>query len=521
MPAPRKRVLLIVLDGFGTNPSKHNNAIALAHTPNLDQYLARYPHTLIQASGKAVGLPDGQMGNSEVGHLTLGAGSVVHQDLVKIDEAVASGDIFRNPVLLEACRTAREADRPLHLIGLVSDGGVHSHVDHLLALIELARRESVRPLVHMITDGRDTPPYSALDYLPALETALQEAGGALATVCGRYYAMDRDKRWERTERAWRMLTLGAGRTAGSAREAIEAAYAAGESDEFIQPTVLPGCPRLADGDPVLFFNFRKDRPRQLLYSLADSAFSGFDRGQYPACSVFCMMPYDRNMDLPYAFAPEKPDTCLAEIVSRAGLRQTHCAETEKYAHVTFFFNGGRQEPFEGEEQILVPSPRVATYDLAPEMSAPKVADKVIETLRQGESDFILVNFANGDMVGHTAVRHAVIQAVETLDRELGRVLEAAVANDYSVVLTADHGNCEELIDPYTDSPQTQHTVYPVPLMVIDENDWVLSNEGGLSNVAPTVLQLMGLDQPAEMHSRSLLLKPLQRRAHRGVLAGVA
>lgn len=521
MPAPRRRVLLIVLDGFGTNPSKHNNAIALAHTPNLDQYLARYPHTLIQASGRAVGLPDGQMGNSEVGHLTLGAGSVVHQDLVKIDQAVASGEIYANPVLLDACRAASESGRPLHLIGLVSDGGVHSHVNHLLALIELARRESVRPLVHMITDGRDTPPHSALDYLPAVEEALARAGGRFATLCGRYYAMDRDKRWDRTERAWRMLTLGAGRTAGSAREAIEAAYAAGESDEFIKPTVLPDCPRLADGDPILFFNFRKDRPRQLIYSLADPAFAGFDRGGHPTPAVYCMMPYDRNFDLPYAFTPESPATCLAEVVSRAGLSQMHCAETEKYAHVTYFFNGGRQAPFAAEQQVLIPSPQVATYDLAPEMSAAKVADKVIETIRRGDTDFILVNFANGDMVGHTAVRHAVIHAVETLDREVGRVLEAAVAGDYSVVLTADHGNCEELIDPYTDSPQTQHTVYPVPLMVIDEHDWLLSNDGGLSNVAPTVLQLMGLEQPAEMTSRSLLLKPLQRKAHRGILAGVA
>jgi len=512
---------MVVLDGFGTNPSKRNNAVALADTPKLDEYLSRYPHTLIQASGTAVGLPDGQMGNSEVGHLTLGSGSVVRQDLVKIDDAIASGAFFQNPALLAACQEAREAGRPLHLIGLVSDGGVHSHLQHLLALVELARRESVRPLVHMITDGRDTPPHSALDFVGPLEEALARAGGAIATVVGRYYAMDRDKRWDRTERAWRLLTLGTGRKAAGAREAIETAYAAGESDEFIQPTVLPAWEAVETGVPILFFNFRKDRPRQMIYALSNEDFAAFDRGERCRPSVHCMMSYDRTLSLPFAFEPEKPGTSLGEVLSHAGLKQLHCAETEKYAHVTYFFNGGRQDPFEGEKQVLIPSPKVATYDLAPEMSAANLADTVISALGGGEFDFILVNFANGDMVGHTAVRDAVIQAVEVLDREVGRVLEAAVANDYSVVLTADHGNCEELIDPSSDSPQTQHTAFPVPFMVIDQNDWVLSNGGGLSGVAPTVLHLMGLDQPREMTGRSLLVRPLQRKSHRGLLAGVA
>jgi len=519
--APRRRVLLVVLDGFGTNPSKRNNAVALADTPNLDDYFSRYPHTLIQASGPAVGLPDGQMGNSEVGHLTLGGGSIVRQDLVEIDDAIESGTFFENPILLAACRDARKKGRPLHLIGLVSDGGVHSHLNHLLALIELANRESVRPLVHMITDGRDTPPHSALDYLRPLEEALERAGGAIATVVGRYFAMDRDKRWDRTELAWRLLTLGTGRKAAGAHEAIEAAYTAGESDEFIHPTVLPAWEPLGEGDPILFFNFRKDRPRQLIYALANEEFAAFDRGEQPRPSVFCMMAYDRSLRLPFAFEPEKPGTSLGEVISRAGLKQLHCAETEKYAHVTYFFNGGRQDPFQGEKQVLIPSPKVATYDLAPEMSAAKVADAVIAAIEGAEFDFILVNFANGDMVGHTAVRHAVIQAVETLDREVGRVLQSAVAKDYSVVLTADHGNCEELTDPNSDTPQTQHTAYPVPLMVIDEQDWVLSTHGGLSGIAPTVLQLMGLEQPAEMHGQSLLVKPLNRSSHRGVLAGAA
>ena len=521
MTTLRRKVLLVILDGFGVNPSKTNNAVALAETPNLDRYFARYPHTVIQASGHAVGLPDGQMGNSEVGHLTLGSGSIIRQDLVEIDDAIADGSFFENPVLNEACAAAAERGRALHLAGLVSDGGVHSHLSHLLALIELCRRRGVRPLVHVITDGRDTPPHSFLDYLPELEEALAAAGGAVATVCGRYYAMDRDRRWDRTERAWRMLVLGKGRRAGGVREAVEQAYAAGESDEFIQPTVLPDWEAVAEQTPLLFFNFRKDRPRQIVAALALADFAGFDRGDPGSPSVFCMMPYDRTFGLPAAFEPEKPAVCLGEILSREGLMQLHCAETEKYAHVTYFFNGGRQDPFRGERQVLIPSPKVATYDQAPEMSAAKVAEAVVRALRRGEFDFIVVNFANGDMVGHTAVRHAVIRAVEVLDREVGRLLDTAVEQGYSVVLTADHGNCEEMVDPATDTPHTQHTVYPVPLMVIDECDWVLTTAGGLSGVAPTVLQLMGVPQPETMTGSSLLVRPLERASASTDLEGVA
>lgn len=516
-----KKVLLVILDGFGVNPSKANNAVAIADTPNLDRYFAHYPHTVIQASGHAVGLPDGQMGNSEVGHLTLGSGSIIRQDLVEIDDAIADGSFFGNPVLNAACAAARERGGPLHLAGLVSDGGVHSHLSHLLALIELCRRNQVRPLVHVFTDGRDTPPYSVLDYLPALEHALDAAGGAVATVCGRYYAMDRDRRWDRTERAWRMLVLGKGRQAADAREAVERAYSAGESDEFIQPTVLPAWEAVAGDTPLLFFNFRKDRPRQIVAALALQDFAGFDRGDAGRAAVFCMMPYDRNFGLPAAFEPEKPAVCLGEVLSQQGLRQLHCAETEKYAHVTYFFNGGRQDPFGGERQVLIPSPKVATYDQAPEMSAAKVADTVVNAMRGGDFDFIVVNFANGDMVGHTAVRHAVIQAVEVLDREVGRLLDTAVEHGYSVVLTADHGNCEEMIDPFTDAPQTQHTIYPVPLLVIDKYDWVLSTDGGLSGVAPTILQLMGIAQPEAMTGSSLLVRPQERKSPGSTLEGVA
>jgi 2,3-bisphosphoglycerate-independent phosphoglycerate mutase len=513
--------LLIVLDGFGINPAKANNAIALADTPRLDGYYNRYPHTAIQASGPAVGLPEGQMGNSEVGHLTLGAGGIVRQDLVKIDDAISDRRFFHNAALMASCRQAKARGRPWQLFGLCSDGGVHSHLRHLFALLELARAEGVRPLLHLATDGRDTPPHSALDYLAVLEPALRACGGAVATVAGRYYAMDRDRRWERTERAWRLLVHGKGRKAGSAREAIEIAYASGESDEFVQPTVLPDWQPLAAGDPLLVFNFRKDRPRQLVAALALEQFEGFDRGAAPLVDVTCMMPYDRSFQLPYAFDAEKPPITLGEVISQAGLKQFHCAETEKYAHVTFFFNGGRQNPSRGEKQMLIPSPKVATYDLAPEMSAAKVADAVISALHSEKFDFVLVNFANGDMVGHTAVRDAVIQAVETLDREVGRVLDVAVTRGYSVILTADHGNCEELIDPATEAAQTQHTAYPVPLMIIDDQDWVLTTSGGLSGVAPTVLQLLGLVQPQAMTGRSLLVRPRPARHADGKLAGAA
>ncbi|ROR32753.1 2,3-bisphosphoglycerate-independent phosphoglycerate mutase [Inmirania thermothiophila] len=503
---PHRRAILVILDGFGVNPSRVNNGIAEARTPRLDAYFARNPHTLLEASGRAVGLPDGQMGNSEVGHLTLGCGTVVRQYLVRIDDAIDDGSFFANPVLAAAMEAGRARGR-VHLLGMVSDGGVHSHIRHLLALIELAHRHRVAPVVHMITDGRDTPPRSAAGYLPALEAALAHAGGVIATVSGRYYAMDRDRRWERTRRAFDALVHGEGRRAPDARTAIEQAYAADEGDEFIAPTVIEGTPRIEADDAVIFFNFRNDRTRQLTAALAREDFDAFDRGGFEPVTVTCMTVYDPAFHLPVAFEPEKPQTTLGEVISNAGLRQFRCAETEKYAHVTFFFNGGREEPYPGEDRVMVPSPKVATYDLKPEMSAPEVADEVVKALRSGDYAFILVNFANGDMVGHTAVREAIIKAVETLDREVGRVLDAAREAGYAAVLTADHGNCEEMVDPVTGTAQTQHTVYPVPCLVVDERPWRLTTGAGLSAVAPTVLQLMGLRQPEAMKGRSLLLGP--------------
>ncbi len=505
---PRRPVVLVILDGFGTNPSRENNGIALARTPNFDRYFSTHPHTLLQASGRAVGLPDGQMGNSEVGHLVLGCGSVVRQDLVHIDDCIADHSFYQNPALCAAADAARAAQRPLHLLGLVSDGGVHSHVRHLLALIELCRRRNVQPVVHMITDGRDTAPRHALSYLADVDAHLQRVGGRIASVMGRYYAMDRDNRWERVQLAWNALVRGEGLRALNARAAIEAAYARGAGDEFITPTLLDNAATIARGDSVVFFNFRKDRPRQLTAALSKKDFAEFARGEFTPVVVTCMNQYDQWFDLPYAFERERPHITLAEIISRAGLKQFHCAETEKYPHVTYFFNGGRGDAYTGEERVIVDSPKVATYDLTPEMSAAAVAGAVVDALNSKQFAFLVVNFANGDMVGHTAVRAAVIQTVEALDREVGRVLDTAVAQGYSVILTADHGNCEEMVDPVTREPHTQHTVYPVPCMVIDQTPWQLSIGAGLSSVAPTVLQLMGLQQPEVMLGHSLLLRPI-------------
>jgi 2,3-bisphosphoglycerate-independent phosphoglycerate mutase len=504
---PRRPVVLVILDGFGANPGKANNAVFIAETPNFDRLFAHHPHTVLQASARAVGLPDGQMGNSEVGHMTLGSGCIVRQDLVLINDAIDDGSFFENPVLLAAARRAGEQNRPLHLMGLVSDGGVHSHLRHLTALIALAGRNGARPVVHMITDGRDTAPRSAIDYLGPLDDALGEAGGSVATVAGRYYAMDRDHRWDRTRRAFDAFVHGQGRRADTARAAVELAYEAGEDDEFISPTVIDGGEQIRDGDQVIFFNFRKDRPRQIVSALFRDDFDDFERGDFNAAEVSCLMEYDRHYALPFAFDHEMPPVTLGGILSNAGLTQFHCAETEKYAHVTFFFNGGRGDPFPGEERCLIQSPKVATYDLQPEMSAAAVADAVIGAIESHAYAFIVVNFANGDMVGHTAVRDAVIEAVRVLDREAGRVIDAAVANGCSVLMTADHGNCDEMIDPVTGEPHTRHTVYPVPCLVIDEVPRTLSIGRGIEDIAPTVLDLMGLPKPDAMHGRSLLLEP--------------
>lgn len=496
-------VLLIIFDGFGLNPSRRHNGWALARTPNLDEYFATQPHTVLQASGHAVGLPDGQFGNSEVGHLTLGAGRILEQELIRITEMIKTGGLAANP----AWHTFLQGALRVHLIGMVSDGGVHSHIDHLLGLLSVLKEARMTPVIHMITDGRDTPPKAARKYLTALETRLAELGtGTIATVSGRYFAMDRAGHWDRTEQAWSAMVAGRGPHAPSAMEAIESAYARGEGDEFIRPSVIgsPAAPLIAPDEPVFFFNFRSDRMRQLAAAVGLEDFSHFPRDT-GARRVVCMSEYHAQFPFPAVLRPRPQENVLAEVISNAGLKQFHCAEREKYPHVTYFFNGGREKPLIGEERAFIPSPDVATYDLKPAMSAPQVADRVIQAIEADRYHFILVNFANGDMVGHTAIRKAVIEAVETLDRQSHRVIRAALRRNYRVLLTADHGNCDEIVDPVTGEPHTQHTVYPVPCLLLGDRKARLGTGRGLSDVAPTVLDLMQLPQPAQMTGRSLIL----------------
>ncbi|WP_308388510.1 2,3-bisphosphoglycerate-independent phosphoglycerate mutase [Acidithiobacillus sp. AMEEHan] len=501
---PDKKVLLVIFDGFGLNPNRAFNGWAQARTPHLDHYFASNPHSALQASGRAVGLPDGQFGNSEVGHLTLGSGRILKQDLLRIADAIADGSLEQLPNWQKILQKSKR----IHLIGMVSDGGVHSHIEHLLAMLPLLVRAGMEPVVHFISDGRDTPPRSADRFVKRLQEALQQLGtGRIATLSGRYYAMDRARHWERTEKAWRAMLLGDGQSAEDAMSAVQAGWQRDGGDEFIQPTVIgdPQKARIAADDPVLFFNFRSDRMRQLCAAIALPHFAEFDRGSESARISTCMTAYDESFDLPVLFPTEIPTQVLAEVLADAGLAQFHCAETEKYAHVTYFFNGGREEVFPLEEREIIPSPAVATYDLQPEMSAPAVADRVMAALRSDNYAFVLVNFANGDMVGHTAKIPAILRAVETLDLQFHRVTQVALAHGYRVILTADHGNCDEMVDPVSGEPHTQHTVYPVPFLLLGEPGARLGIGAGLADVAPTILDLLGVEKPAAMTGRSLLL----------------
>lgn len=498
-------VLLVIFDGFGLNPNRAYNGWAQAHTPHLDHYFASHPHTALQASGRAVGLPDGQFGNSEVGHLTLGSGRILKQDLVRISDSLEDGSFGRLP----AWQKILQGTQRLHLLGMISDGGVHSHIDHLLAILPLVTAAGVEPVVHMITDGRDTAPQCADGFARQVEDLLRKLGkGFIASVCGRYYAMDRAGYWERTQKAWAAYTRGDGLHAGNAVAAIQEAWKRGEGDEFIQPTLIGDAESACIGpnEPVFFFNFRSDRMRQLSAAIAMPDFAHFDRGTDGPRRALCMTPYNDEYPFPVLFPTEFPYRVLAEVLSDAGLRQFHCAETEKYAHVTYFFNGGREEPFPGEDREIIPSPKVATYDLQPEMSASQVADRIISAVESGQYAFVLVNFANGDMVGHTAKIPAIIRAVETLDLQFHRVVQAALARGFRIILTADHGNCDEMVDPVTGEPHTQHTVYPVPFLLIGGAGARLGIGRGAADVAPTVLDLMGIAQPEQMTGRSILLK---------------
>jgi 2,3-bisphosphoglycerate-independent phosphoglycerate mutase len=503
----RSRVLLVICDGWGEAPPSPGNAIALARTPTFDRWRRDHPWTTLEASGEAVGLPAGLMGNSEVGHLNLGAGRMVPQDLLRIDLALDDGSFFENPSLVEAAERARRGNGTLHLLGLLSDGGVHSHERHLAGLLELAKRRRVPNVrVHVFMDGRDTPPKSALRYVARLEGELADRGGEIATVSGRYYAMDRDSRWDRVALAWEALRFGSGVRAESARAAIEAGYARGESDEFLLPTVIESAGRpvgtIRDGDSVVFFNFRADRARQLTRVFTDPAFEEFDRGGMPSVFFACFTEYRREFGLPVAFPTPRLEHILAQVWAQAGVRNLRLAETEKYAHVTYFFNGGVEAPYPGEERLLVPSWRGATYDLHPEMSAAEIAGEAVKATSSALFDALVLNFANADMVGHTGRLPETISAIETLDGCFARLDRAARDHGWVLVLTADHGNAEQMTDPATGRPHTAHTTNPVPFVICGGGD-PLRAGGALRDVAPTILGLQGLTVPAEMTGRDL------------------
>ncbi len=514
-PRPRPLVLLI-LDGVGARADAPDNAISQADMPRWRDLLATAPHTTIDASERAVGLPAGQMGNSEVGHLNIGAGRVVYQDFTRIDVAIADGEFARNPVLLDAVATAARNRATLHILGLLSPGGVHSHERQIAAMVALAGKPPAGPgasriAVHAFLDGRDTPPRSAAASIAFMQHACAALPGArIASICGRYYAMDRDQRWDRVSAAYELICDGRGAfTATDAQQALADAYARGENDEFVKPTAIAGADgattRMQDGDVVVFMNFRADRARQMTRALTDPAFTGFARTRMPALARFvCLTRYgDEFSHLPVAFAPQTITESFGQVVAEHGLNQLRIAETEKYAHVTYFFNGGSEAVYPGEDRILVPSPKVATYDLAPAMSAVEVTDRLVEAIASGRYDAIICNYANGDMVGHTGILAAAIRAVETLDTCIGRVVDAARAAGGEVLITADHGNVETMDDRSTGQPHTAHTLNLVPFVYIGRRAHVATG-GALQDIAPTMLALMGLEAPAQMTGKSLV-----------------
>ena len=506
-PSRPRPVVLLILDGWGHREAPEDNALAQADLPNWRRLWAGEPHTLVHTEGRHVGLPDGQMGNSEVGHMNLGAGRIVYQDLTRIDAAIEDDSFFANPELLAACAAARDGNGTLHVMGLLSPGGVHSHERHLFAMLELARRERVpRVALHAFLDGRDTPPRSARPSLAAIDAACREVGNArIATVGGRYFAMDRDKRWDRVRKAWDAIVEGeAAHDAADAVAALDAAYARGENDEFATPTTIGGGVPMRDGDAVVFMNFRADRARQLTAAFVAPGFDGFD-ARRPCLSRFtCLTEYDATLPAPVAFAPDDLRDTLGEVLAAAGLSQLRIAETEKYAHVTFFFSGGRESPYDGEQRILIPSPKVATYDLQPEMSCPELTERLVGAIRQGTFDVVVCNIANPDMVGHTGDLQAAILAAEAVDRAIGEIEAAVREAGGALLVTADHGNLEMMRDPETGQAHTAHTVGPVPLVYVGSRPAKLRSGGALRDIAPTMLDLLGLPRPDAMSGRSLL-----------------
>ena len=511
----KKPVVLMVLDGYGLNDRTEGNAIAMANTPVMDKLMKECPFQKGYASGLAVGLPDGQMGNSEVGHMNIGAGRIIYQDLTRITKDIEDGTFFKNEELLEAMENCKKNDSDLHLFGLLSDGGVHSHLSHVYGLLEMAKQQGVSKVyVHAFLDGRDTPPASAKGFVETLENKMAEIGvGKVASLSGRYYAMDRDNNWDRVEKAYDSLVTGDGIKAESATQALQESYDNGKTDEFVEPTVIckDGQPLslVKANDSVIFFNFRPDRAREMTRAFCDDKFTGFERktGFIPLTFV-CFKDYDESIpNKKVAFKKEHIKNTFGEFLANHGKKQLRLAETEKYAHVTFFFNGGVEEPNKGEDRILVKSPKVATYDLQPEMSAPQVCEKLVDAIKSDKYDIIIINFANPDMVGHTGVQEAAIKAVETVDTCVGNAVAALKEVDGQMFICADHGNCEQLIDYETGEPYTAHTTNPVPFILVNYDPAYTLREGGcLADIAPTLIEMMGMEQPAEMTGKSLLIK---------------
>ena len=508
----KKPVMLMILDGFGVNTNNDANAVAIANKPNIDKLMKKYPTAVCHTSGLDVGLPEGQMGNSEVGHTNIGAGRIVYQELTRITKSIEDGDFFSIPEFIEAIENCKKHNSKLHILGLVSDGGVHSHNRHLYGLLEMAKRRDFEQVyVHCFLDGRDTPPSSADGYVAELEEKMREKGiGKIASLSGRFFAMDRDKRWERVQKCYNALVNGEGIKAGSALKAIENSYQKEVFDEFVEPTVICNgdtpLATIGENDSVIFFNFRPDRAREITRSLVDNNFDGFETKQLNLYFV-CFTNYDETMpNVKVAFKKEAIVNTFGEVVSKNGLSQLRIAETEKYAHVTFFFNGGEEKQYSGEERILVPSPKVETYDQKPEMSAYEVTDKVVEAVQADKYDTIILNFANPDMVGHTGNLSAAVAAVEAVDKCVGRIVEEILKKDGTILMTADHGNAEQMLDYKTGDPHTAHTTNPVPLVLISNNKEYNIKEGKLADLAPTLLELMGIEKPNEMTGESLLIR---------------
>ncbi|MDD3278144.1 MAG: 2,3-bisphosphoglycerate-independent phosphoglycerate mutase [Lachnospiraceae bacterium] len=510
----KKPTVLMILDGYGLNKNCDHNAVCEAKTPVMDQLMSQCPYVQGQASGMAVGLPEGQMGNSEVGHLNMGAGRIVYQELTRITKEIQDGDFFNNEALLAACKNAKENNSALHMFGLLSDGGVHSHITHVYGLLELAKREGLEKVyVHCFLDGRDTPPASGKGYIQQLQAKMTELGvGEIGVVSGRYYAMDRDNRWDRVELAYNALVNGEGVKATDAAEAVQASYDNGKTDEFVLPTVIEkdGKPvaKISDKDSVIFFNFRPDRARELTRTFCDDEFQGFTRAKRLDTTFVCFTNYDDTISNKLvAFKKEEITNTFGEYLAAHDMTQARIAETEKYAHVTFFFNGGIEEPNKGEDRILVKSPKVATYDLQPEMSAPEVCEKLVGAIKSEKYDVIIINFANPDMVGHTGVENAAIKAIETVDACVGKAVDALKEVDGQMFICADHGNAEQLMDYETGEPFTAHTTNPVPFILVNADPAYTLKEGGkLADIVPTLIELMGMEKPAEMTGESLLLK---------------